>query len=123
MLSRQYWFGDRNKAKGTGRLYSGTVSSGSDVVKYPYPSDTYLKMALLKGADVIAFSNKIFMIFNPNSMENIVEEDEDKNDLQVGLHDNYTGMAPFVAPGSGGLMENNTGGFAGFVTLPGGGAY
>ncbi|NJO18538.1 MAG: hypothetical protein HC877_23250 [Thioploca sp.] len=53
-----------------------------------------------------------------------IQEEGDVNDVpQVGQHDNYTGSAKYVMPGTGGggvgsFMESGYGGFAGFVNLP-----
>ena len=121
LAMKQYWFADRAEAEHYsegGRVYSGTLSSDADIVKQPgKPTKALMQAALLKGVDVISFANKIFMVFNPNAIENIVEEDVNDT-LDVGLHDNYTGVGSMVSPGSGGIMEHNTGGFAGPVSLP-----
>jgi hypothetical protein len=120
---KKYWFSEKKDAKGSGKLYSAVISSDAEFLKYfRNPNEGLIRASMLKGADIVSFANKFILVLNPYSLINIKKEDSDVNNIvEVGQHDNYTGEAQFSAPGSGGLMETNTGGFAGFVSLPGNG--
>lgn len=107
------------------KLYSAKISLDADVLNKPTRYSKSLEQAArLDGSDAVIFTDKA-IIFNPNALIDIIEENINKQDSQdvadvpeVGTTSNYDGLAPYSFPGSGGIMESGYGGFAGPVQLP-----
>jgi hypothetical protein len=120
-----FWYKNIEKAGrvGGGKIFKAKISNTANTrhIAKPY-NKVLLQSALLSGSDIVVFLDGIVYVVRWDELENISEEVSDRNKLDVGLHDNYTGAANFVAPTGGGFLETNTGGFAGMVTLPGGGS-
>jgi len=113
--------GDLKDAK----MFAAQIASEAKVIEYPYdPAYTYVQAAMLKDADAALFkplnSPEQLYVINSNVIIDLKTIDGDVNNsdsVQVGLYDNYDGLASFVFPGSGGVMPAD-GGFAGMVQLP-----
>lgn len=137
MLGNQIWTDNISSAKrfsNGDKLYMAKISNHAKIEKYPHePTKTLIHAAMLKEADVAIFSAPNvptqYFIINPVILNDIKEINDDINNVpSVGQHDNYTGAANLVFPGSGGFMGPNGGGtlvpgsggggFAGIVNLP-----
>lgn len=116
---KQYWFYSPEAAKKYkeqgDRLYSAVLSSNIKSYRYDNANKSNIYYAMTNDADIIVF-NDYMLLLNQDAIVNISEDDV--NDLDIGLHDNYTGMAPYTSFNGGGLMESGYGGFAGPVSLP-----
>lgn len=97
------------------------------------PTGTLVQIAMQREADVAVFmlpnGSEQYFIINPDALVDIRRVGGDMNNVPlIGQHDNYTGVANLVQPGSGGFMApsdggtmvpgSGGGGFAGFVQLP-----
>jgi len=106
------------------KLYSADIHSNSDIFKSRRNySRTLLQSAKIDGRDVVFFPKNLIFILNPSALINIREEsNSDSNHVgdvpEVGQKTNYTGLAPYSFPGSGGMLESGYGGFAAPVQLP-----
>jgi len=106
------------------KLYSAEIHSNSDVFKSKRNYNrTLLQSAKIDGRDAVFFPQNVIFILNPSALINIREEySGDSNHVgdvpEVGQKTNYTGLAPYSFPGSGGMMESGYGGFAAPVQLP-----
>lgn len=127
VLKPQQWFTRTDIFKQLNKkglkLYSAEISSNANIVKYrDNYSKSILNDAILNNTDIVFFSRNVIFVLNPSALINIREEDgSDTNaaDIpQIGMKSNYTGLAPYSFPGSGGFMESGYGGFAGVVQLP-----
>ena len=111
----QIWYDTKGDNK-----YSGTIGSNAKLKVFEEsPNKSSFQNAVIEGYDVLEFDGN-YIVLNPEVMIDI-EGDPDVNNagVLVGQHDNYTGSAITVAPGSGNsFMESGYGGFAGPVTLP-----
>lgn len=94
-------------------IYSAALPT--DIVELDSPDKTLIQSAILNGANIIYFKQlDQYLVLNPKALNDIRRENIDQNEtLDVGLHDNYTGVAPLVFPGTQGFM-----GGAGAVDLP-----
>jgi hypothetical protein len=124
----QWWANSPQLVNGTGRLHSAIVSSNAKVEDFKRDFNrTLLQSALVKEPDAVKFISGVFVV-DPNALVDIQEEEDTNDALLVGQHDNYTGQAINVFPGSSGF-GNDSGaggasgfGGAGFIFTPGTGA-
>ncbi len=132
MSNNQVWFFSPeeaiNRARGNpkgSRMYSSRLTQkakvgmhGSDV------SSILVDLAGLNSLDAMCFfpptESPECLVIDADALSDV--SGDDQNDagipLEVGLHDNYTGLAPNIYPGSQGFVDVPTGGFAGFMTMP-----
>lgn len=93
-------------------MYIASISETADIIKYPHQiTKTLLQAALLQEMDVVIFQDKEVFIMNPAVVVDIKQmgsnnnyDDGDVNSLNVGLFDNYVGLAQHSFPGSSGFM-------------------
>jgi hypothetical protein len=126
LTPKQWWWTRKEAVQGEGTMYSAVISSSADIEKFKRsPDQAMMRSAMLHDKDVASFMDKLFFVINPDSLVNIEELDspgdvvpekgkEPQQPLTVGQHDNYTGMAQNVFPGSSGY------GYDGGVTGSGG---
>jgi len=127
------WFTDmtaarkQNENDKDARMFSADIDDFNSI-EYPQEYDkTLLKSAIMHDADVVIFQprtvnyQQVFAV-DSTALSNVRQIGKPPGDINnlpyVGQHDNYTGMAPFVFPGSGGSMGGGSGGYAGTVQLP-----
>jgi hypothetical protein len=135
---KQWWWANIKEVQGGGTMYSAVVSSAADLEKFNRnPNQAMMRSALVHDKDVASFMNRLFYIINPDALVDIeehgAEEDVPPKDappqkgLTMGQHDNYTGQAQNVFPGSSGYGYDGgatgsggygAGGFAGTIFGP-----
>jgi hypothetical protein len=115
LKSRQWWSNSPQMVNGNGKFYSAVISSDAKAEEYKRDFNrTLLQAALMKEPDVVRFISGVFVV-DPNALVDIQEEEDINDALMVGQHDNYTGQAINVFPGSSGYgADSGAGGASGF---------
>lgn len=115
-----YWYTTLEAARSegardpNGKMYIASVSEDAKIQNLPNKDQTAIDNAILNDVDIIIFeglSSAYVINFRTIGVQQMGTEDV--NHIQVGMHDNYTGLAENVMPGTQGMMNG-----AGYVEIP-----
>lgn len=123
MNSKRFWYTNKKDVPNNqGNLYSAIIGKNSIVENYKKPTTTLIQYLLSAEIDAAKFDDGKVMIFQPNILINIMEEDDVSNDdspsgylPDIGIRDNYQGLSNMIYPSNGGFSNE---GFAGPVIMP-----
>ena len=115
---KSYWHGTPEGATGEGQLFSAQISPWARIERFDGKIDRALiDKVLAKDIDIGALRNNVYVLINPDVLENIQEEDDVSNIIEVGLRDTSTDV-PVAFIGSGGGVGGMPDNAAGCVQLP-----
>jgi hypothetical protein len=115
---KSYWHGTPEGATGEGQLFSAQISPWARIESFDGKIDRALiDKVLAKDIDIGVLRNNVYVLINPDVLENIQEEDDVSNIIEVGLRDTSTDV-PVAFIGSGGGVGGMPDNAAGCVQLP-----
>ncbi len=115
---KSYWWGVPEKVTGEGQLFSAQISPWARLERFEGKiNQALIDKVLAKDIDIGALRDNVYVLINPDVLENIQEEDDVSNIIEVGLRDTSTD-APVAFIGSGGGVGGMPDNAAGCVQLP-----